>query len=175
MAACNSSVPPRARTHAHVRSAARTRPKKNGSGRGQQEEACKCTASFQHYHNLSQILPTQKCTLTVTEEDSCACIVRAWTHSLFTPYQHAVRPEHQCYNTAVWQREEWFPVSPNKLCLEPRRFCMVIISTALLHNYLKQHGHPGPHVADDRLVPMVEEANDRNGRVNRDAFALQFL
>jgi hypothetical protein len=52
---------------------------------------------------------------------------------------------------------------------------MVIISTALLHNYLKQYGHPGPHVADDRLVPMAEEANDRNGRVIRDAFALQCL
>ena len=91
----------------------------------------------------------------------CVCIVWARTHSLFTPYHRALRPEHQCYNTAVWQREEWFPVSPNKLCLEPRRFCLVIISTALLHNYLKQHGHPGPHVADDRLVPMVEEANDK--------------
>lgn len=110
----------------------------------------------------------------------------AQTNFLFTPYLHPVRPEQQRYNQAhmltrgliermfgVWKNR--FQCLRNTLRFEPRRCCIVIIATAVLHNFLKQCGCPDPDIAndDDQHVPIAELANDRNGLAYRDAFALQ--
>lgn len=110
----------------------------------------------------------------------------AQTNFLFTPYLHPVRPEQQRYNQAhmltrgliecmfgVWKN--CFQCLRNTLRFEPRRCCIVIIATAVLHNFLKQCGCPDPNIEDDddQHVPIAELANDRNGLAYRDAFALQ--
>ncbi|ROL52987.1 Protein ANTAGONIST OF LIKE HETEROCHROMATIN PROTEIN 1 [Anabarilius grahami] len=97
-----------------------------------------------------------------------------------------VRPEQQRYNQAhmltrgliermfgVWKNR--FQCLRNTLRFEPRRCCIVIIATAVLHNFLKQCGCPDPDIEDDddQHVPIAELANDRNGLAYRDAFALQ--
>uniref|UniRef100_A0A4W5JKK2 DDE Tnp4 domain-containing protein n=1 Tax=Hucho hucho TaxID=62062 RepID=A0A4W5JKK2_9TELE len=108
----------------------------------------------------------------------------AQTNFLFTPYLHAVTPEQQRYNQAhirtrgtvermfgVWKSR--FQCLRNTLRFEPRRCCIVIIATAVLHNYLKQHGCPDPQMEhrDEPDLPMVEPDNDRYGLACRDAFA----
>ncbi|XP_039608641.1 putative nuclease HARBI1 [Polypterus senegalus] len=110
----------------------------------------------------------------------------AQTNFLFTPYPHPVRPEQQRYNLAhiltrgliermfgVWKNR--FQCLRNTLQFEPRRCCIVIIATAVLHNFLKRCGCPDPDIEDDddQHVPIPELANDRNGLAYRDAFALQ--
>ncbi|XP_039618237.1 putative nuclease HARBI1 [Polypterus senegalus] len=109
----------------------------------------------------------------------------AQTNFLFTPYPHPVRPEQQRYNQAhiltrgliermfgVWKNR--FQCLRNTLRFEPRRCCIVIIATAVLHNFLKRCGCPDPDIEDDdQHVPIPELANDRNGLAYRDAFALQ--
>ncbi|XP_051504374.1 putative nuclease HARBI1 [Myxocyprinus asiaticus] len=110
----------------------------------------------------------------------------AHTNFLFTPYLHAVTPEQQRYNQAhirarglvehmfgVWKSR--FQCLRNALRFEPRRCCIVIIATAVLHNYIKQRGWPDPEVDDDNdpEIPIVETNNDRYGLACRDAFALQ--
>ena len=52
----------------------------------------------------------------------------------------------------------------------------MIIATAVLHNYLKQHGCPDLPMEDqdDADVPMVAEAaNDQRGLAHRAAFTVQ--
>ncbi len=56
----------------------------------------------------------------------------------------------------------------------PRRCCIVTIATAVLHNYLEQHGCLHPHTEDDDPhAPMAEAANDRNELAYMHTFALQ--
>uniref|UniRef100_A0A3Q0RMK7 DDE Tnp4 domain-containing protein n=1 Tax=Amphilophus citrinellus TaxID=61819 RepID=A0A3Q0RMK7_AMPCI len=109
----------------------------------------------------------------------------AQTHFLFTPYLHPIRPEQQCYNRAhihtrgpvermfgIWKN--CFQCLRNTLHFEPRRCCIVIVATAVLHNYLKQHGcvNPPNEYYNDPHVPM-ELANDKAGHAYRNNFAVQ--
>uniref|UniRef100_A0A3Q0S8H5 DDE Tnp4 domain-containing protein n=1 Tax=Amphilophus citrinellus TaxID=61819 RepID=A0A3Q0S8H5_AMPCI len=99
----------------------------------------------------------------------------AQTHFLFTPYLHPIRPEQQRYNQAhihtrglvecmfgIWKSR--FQCLRNTLHFEPRRYCIVIVATAVLHNYLRQHGcvDPPTEYFNDPHVPM-EVANDKTG------------
>ncbi|KAA0722992.1 hypothetical protein E1301_Tti023401 [Triplophysa tibetana] len=132
---------------------------------------------------------TPLCTVSLRQDNTLEYILGdsgyAQTNFLFTPYLHPVRPEQQRYNQAhmltrgliermfgVWKNR--FQCLQNTLRFEPRRCCIVIIATALLHNFLKQCGCPDPDIEDDdHYVPIAELANDRNGLAYRDAFALQ--
>jgi hypothetical protein len=74
----------------------------------------------------------------------------------------------------VWKTR--FQCLRNTLRFKPRRCCKVIIATAVLHNYLKQHGCPDLPMEDqdDADVPMVAEAaNDQRGLAHRAAFTVQ--
>ncbi|RXN34007.1 nuclease HARBI1 [Labeo rohita] len=57
----------------------------------------------------------------------------------------------------------------------PRRCCKVIIATAVLHNYLKQHCCPDPPMEDynEADVAVAEAANGQRGLAHRAAFTLQ--
>uniref|UniRef100_A0A3B4Z979 DDE Tnp4 domain-containing protein n=1 Tax=Stegastes partitus TaxID=144197 RepID=A0A3B4Z979_9TELE len=58
----------------------------------------------------------------------------AQTNFLFIPYLHPVRPEQQRYNQAHIHTRGLVQC----IC------CIVIVATAVLHNYLRQHGSPDP-------------------------------
>ncbi|XP_062422257.1 putative nuclease HARBI1 [Pungitius pungitius] len=106
---------------------------------------------------------------------------------LFTPHLNPTTAEQQRYNRAhirtrgmiermfgVWKTR--FQCLRNTLRFKPRRCCKVIIATAVLHNYLKQHGCPDLPMEDqdDADVPMVAEAaNDQRGLAHRAAFTVQ--
>ena len=70
---------------------------------------------------------------------------------LFTPHLNPTTAEQQRYNRASTRgmiermfgvRKTRFQCLRNTLRFKPRRCCKVIIATAVLHNYLKQHGCP---------------------------------
>uniref|UniRef100_A0A671KMS7 DDE Tnp4 domain-containing protein n=1 Tax=Sinocyclocheilus anshuiensis TaxID=1608454 RepID=A0A671KMS7_9TELE len=62
----------------------------------------------------------------------------------------------------VWCMEELFQCLKNTLRFETRRCCIVIIATAVLHNYIKHHGWPDPEIEDDNdpEIPIVEANMD---------------
>ncbi|KAM4604773.1 putative nuclease HARBI1 [Polymixia lowei] len=105
---------------------------------------------------------------------------------LFTPWPHPTTTEQQRYNRALIRTREmvermfgvWknrFQCLRNTLRFEPRRCCKVIIATAVLHNYLKQHDCPDPPMEDqnDPDVPMPVAENNQRGLALRAAFTLQ--
>uniref|UniRef100_A0A674AUD6 DDE Tnp4 domain-containing protein n=1 Tax=Salmo trutta TaxID=8032 RepID=A0A674AUD6_SALTR len=109
----------------------------------------------------------------------------AQTNFLFTPYLQAIGPEQQWYNQAhirprgvvermfgVWKSR--FQCLRKTLHFQPKRCCIVIIATAVLPNYPKQHGCTDPRIEDedDPDVPMVEANDNKNGQACRDAFAM---
>uniref|UniRef100_A0A673I6E9 DDE Tnp4 domain-containing protein n=1 Tax=Sinocyclocheilus rhinocerous TaxID=307959 RepID=A0A673I6E9_9TELE len=77
---------------------------------------------------------------------------------LVHPYLHAVTPD----GALVWCMEELFQCLKNTLRFETRRCCIVIIATAVLHNYIKHHGWPDPEIEDDNdpEIPIVEANMD---------------
>uniref|UniRef100_A0A665WAX2 DDE Tnp4 domain-containing protein n=1 Tax=Echeneis naucrates TaxID=173247 RepID=A0A665WAX2_ECHNA len=108
------------------------------------------------------------------------------THFLFTLHLHPVRPDQQRYNKAhirsrglvecmfgIWKNR--FQCLRNTLCFEPRRCCIVIVATAVLYNYLRQHDciDPPNEYYNHPHVPMAEVANGRTGHAYRNSFALQ--
>uniref|UniRef100_A0A3Q1ESX8 DDE Tnp4 domain-containing protein n=1 Tax=Acanthochromis polyacanthus TaxID=80966 RepID=A0A3Q1ESX8_9TELE len=110
----------------------------------------------------------------------------AQTNFLFTPYLHPVRPEQQKYNQTciptrgpvehmlgIWKN--CCHCLRNTLRFEPRRCCVVIAVTAVLHNnYIRrQHGcsDSPTEYCNDPHFPMAEVANDKTG--HRDTFVLQ--
>lgn len=94
----------------------------------------------------------------------------AQTNVLFNPYLHAVTPEQQRYNQVhgglvehtFGVRKSRFQCLRNTLHFEPRRWCTMIIATAVLHDYIKQRGWPDPEVEDDNdpEIPVVEANKD---------------
>ncbi|KAG9282036.1 putative nuclease HARBI1 [Astyanax mexicanus] len=106
---------------------------------------------------------------------------------LFTPYLHPTTAEQWRYNQAhmltralvermfgIWKSR--FQCLRKTLRFKPRRCCIVIIATAVLHNYLKQRGCPDPPVEeDDNPVAPPFTTDAREGLAYRDAFALCHL
>uniref|UniRef100_A0AAZ3S171 DDE Tnp4 domain-containing protein n=1 Tax=Oncorhynchus tshawytscha TaxID=74940 RepID=A0AAZ3S171_ONCTS len=103
---------------------------------------------------------------------------------LFTPYINPTTVEQQRYNRAhsctramvkdmFGVRTNRFQCSCNTLSFKPRRCCMVIIATAVLHNYLIHHCCPPMEDQDQADVPIAEAGNDQQGHAHRDAFTLQ--
>uniref|UniRef100_A0A3B3QYF1 DDE Tnp4 domain-containing protein n=1 Tax=Paramormyrops kingsleyae TaxID=1676925 RepID=A0A3B3QYF1_9TELE len=90
---------------------------------------------------------------------------------LFTPYLHPITPEQRCYNQAHMRTRGLY--LRKTLRFTPRRCCIVIFATAVLHNYLKQHGCPVPPILEDDNpdVPSIT-TNQREGLAYRDALAL---
>ena len=123
-------------------------------GLGQSVKFCKCWISIARHiihQSFIKILP-------LVDED----------RSIYGPQEEQLLLSQQLQGTLIKCLVLWksrFQCLGNTLCFQPRRCCIVIIATAVLHNYLKQHGCPDPSVEyeDDPDVPMVEADNDRHG------------
>ncbi|KAM3874193.1 putative nuclease HARBI1 [Diretmus argenteus] len=105
---------------------------------------------------------------------------------LFTPYLNPITAPQKRYNRAhirtrgmvermfgIWKNR--FQCLRNTLRFNPRRCSIVIIATAVLHNYLRRQHCPDPpgEEEDEADVPMVVAVNDQRGLAHRNAFTLQ--